>query len=74
MQITWRPGHTGQSWVAWDGDGFIRGEVVGYGQEIRPDVDSDPRYWVAFARREQLDGQYATLEEAKAAVEASLAG
>jgi hypothetical protein len=56
MEIVWRPGHTGQSWVARDADGFIRGEVVGYGQQVRPDAEGGPRYGVAFARREQLPG------------------
>jgi hypothetical protein len=74
MEIVWRPGHTGQSWIAWDAAGFIRGEVVGYGQQLRPDADGQPKYWVAFARREPLPGRHATLEEAKAAVEKALLG
>jgi hypothetical protein len=71
--ISWRRHHTGQSWQAWNDGGFIVGEVVGYGQQLRADAADEPTYWGAFARRERLAGHYATLEEAKAAVEAALA-
>jgi hypothetical protein len=57
--------------VCWDADGFIRGEVVGYGQQLRSDAGGRPKNWVAFARREELPGQHTTLEEVKAAVEAA---
>jgi hypothetical protein len=52
-------------------DGFIVGEVVGYGQVVG-DGGGPPRYWVAFRGRSQLPGEYATADEAKAAVEAAL--
>jgi hypothetical protein len=71
MEITWRRHHAGQSWQAWQ-DGYLRGEVVGYGQALRADQPSPASYWVAYVGQERLPGQRTTLEEAKAAVEAAL--
>jgi hypothetical protein len=71
MDIVWRRHHADQSWQAWQ-DGYLRGEVVGYGQQLRVDTPTEATYWVAYARRERLPGQHVTLEEAKAAVEAAV--
>jgi hypothetical protein len=48
-------------------DDYLRGEVVPYGP-------ANATYWVAYRGRERLLGQYATAEEAKAAVEETLTG
>jgi hypothetical protein len=70
MDITWRQAAAGQSWQAWEAD-WIRGEVVGYGGNAGIDP-SRMTYWVGYVKRDRLPGQHATLDEAKAAVEAAL--
>jgi hypothetical protein len=72
MEITWRKHHAGQSHQAWNDEGFIVGEVVAYGQQLRADGGSQPTYWVAFARRERLPGRFSSLEDAKKTVERAL--
>jgi hypothetical protein len=72
MEITWRKHHAGQSHRAWNDEGYIVGEVVAYGQQLRADAGSQPTYWVGFARRERLPGQFATLDDAERAVERAL--
>jgi hypothetical protein len=71
MDITWRRHHAGQSWQAWQ-DGYLRGEVVGYGQALRAHQPSPASYWVAYVSRERLPGRHATVEDAKSVVEAVL--
>lgn len=73
MRLEWTRHHTGQSWQALH-DGFIVGSVAAYGQRLRPEAHSEPTYWVAFLGRERLPGEYATAEEAKAAVEVAHPG
>jgi hypothetical protein len=71
VEITWRRRHSGQSWQGWNEGGFIVGEVVGYGDNVG--VDPQPhRHWGGVRQTERLPGQYATLNEVKAAVEAAL--
>jgi hypothetical protein len=66
VDITWRSDPSGQSWRAWDEDGTLVGGVVGV------DGASSAPHWLAWVRWKKLPGQHATLEEAKAAVEAAL--
>jgi hypothetical protein len=65
MDLVWDGAHGGGSWLAL-ADNYLVGEVIPYGR-------MQPPRWVAFVRRKRV-GKYATLAEAKAAVEAALSG
>jgi hypothetical protein len=69
MEIRWRQAAAGQGWQAWEAD-CLRGEVLGCGGNVGTDP-TRMTYWVAYVRRNRLPGQYPTLEEAKAAIEAA---
>jgi len=70
-RITWRPGPTGRSWLALTADRSIVGEVVDLSGPARTDTTVSSR-WVGYLRWDRLAGQHATIEQAKAAVEAAL--
>jgi hypothetical protein len=65
MEVTWHQRRFGTRWVAMV-DGRIVGDLIPYGRMKAP-------RWIALVRRQRI-GHYATLDDAKAAVEAALTG
>ena len=68
VEITWRPKHLGEHWWAMAGQRIV-GEVVWYERSF-----AGERYWCAWAGRDRVGGEFATDDEAKAAVQHALKG